>query len=206
DLIQAYQDQYENKFKELELLGTFLKILKQADNVQNSFSNSIIMTSVNQSKLIIDKIQNTIGELTASNVADKLNENFANISSSSQSSNLEKISNNSNESASDNLSSFKFILDLFQYFFKQFDIYEKHDLIRPNLINYFQNNNKNPGIVLSHLIDHKHHFLFTGIIGFFFQYGIGTTINHQRAIEMYTKVTELKDTFGNAQSNNKRLI
>ncbi|CAG8586057.1 17038_t:CDS:2, partial [Racocetra fulgida] len=106
DLIQAYQDQYENKFKELDLLGTFLKILKQSDNVQNSFSNSIIMTSVNQSKLILYKIQNTIGELTASNVADKLNENFANISSSSQSSNLEKIPNNSQESASDNLSSF----------------------------------------------------------------------------------------------------
>ncbi|CAG8520850.1 20779_t:CDS:2 [Cetraspora pellucida] len=199
DLIQAYQDQYDNKAKELDLLGTFLKTLKQSDNARNSFSNSLIMTSVNQSKLIIDKIQNTIGELTASNVSDKLYENSANISSSSQFGNLEKISNNSHESASDKLSSFKFILDLFQYFFKNFDTYEQHNSIRPNLIKYFQNNNKNPANILNHLIDHKHHLYFTGIIGFFFQYGIGTTINHKKAIEMYAKVTELKDTFDNAQ-------
>ncbi|CAG8611370.1 8562_t:CDS:2, partial [Cetraspora pellucida] len=206
DLIQAYQDQYDNKAKELDLIGTFLKTLKQSDNARGSFSNSIIMTSVNQSKLIIDKIQNTIGELTASNVSDKLYENSANISSSSQFGNLEKISNNSHESASDKLSSFKFILDLFQYFFKNFDTYEQHNSIRTNLIKYFQNNNKNPANILNHLIDHKHHLYFTGIIGFFFQYGIGTTINHKKAIEMYAKVTELKDTFDNAQSNTKGVV
>ncbi|CAG8596863.1 1961_t:CDS:2 [Dentiscutata erythropus] len=91
DLIQTYQEQYDNKAKELDLLSTFLKILKQSDdNIQSPFSNSMIF---NQSKLIIDKIQNTIGELTASNIFDKLNENSANILSLSQSSNLEKNSN-----------------------------------------------------------------------------------------------------------------
>ncbi|CAG8526443.1 21913_t:CDS:2 [Gigaspora margarita] len=192
ELIQTYQEQYDSKNKELEILGTFLKTLKQSDNVLNPFSNSII---INQSKLIFDKIQNTIGELTASSISEKLSENSANIPSSS-SSNLEKNSNNFNESPSDKLSSFKFILDLFQYFFKYFDTYEQHNVIGPMLINYFQNNNKNPTTILNHLINHKHHLYFTGIIGFCFQYGIGTIINHKKAIEMYTRATELKDTFG----------
>ncbi|CAG8446648.1 7292_t:CDS:2 [Gigaspora rosea] len=192
DLIQTYQEEYDNKAKELEILGTFLKTLKQPDNVLNPFSTSIIM---NQSKLIFDKIQNTIGELTASSISEKLSENSANIPSLS--SNLEKNFNNFNESPSDKLSSFKFILDLFQYFFKYFDTYEQHNAIGPMLINYFQNNNKNPTTILNHLINHKHHLYFTGIIGFCFLYGIGTTINHKKAIEMYTRATELKDTFGN---------
>ncbi|KAF0544030.1 kinase-like protein [Gigaspora margarita] len=202
ELIQTYQEQYDSKIKELEILGTFLKTLKQSDNVLNPFSNSII---INQSKLIFDKIQNTIGELTASSISEKLSENSANIPSLS-SNNLEKNSNNFNESPSDKLSSFKFILDLFQYFFKYFDTYEQHNVIGPMLINYFQNNNKNPTTILNHLINHKHHLYFTGIIGFCFQYGIGTIINHKKAIEMYTRATELKDTFGSVQTNSKGVL
>ncbi|CAG8691596.1 6770_t:CDS:1, partial [Scutellospora calospora] len=155
---------------------------------------------VNQSKLIIDKIQNTIGELTASNVAEKLNENSANILS-----NLEKNSN-FHDTTSDSLSFFKFILDLFQHFFKQFDIYDQHNTIRSILLNYFQRHNKNPATVLNQLMNYKHHLYFTGIIGFFFQYGIGTTIDFQKAIEMYSKATELKDTFGNVQTNTKGVV
>lgn len=78
-----------------------------------------------------------------------------------------------------------FIKKLFHYFtnlfFKQ-HIVMAHFLVRKYIIDQ----RKNPVKILHHLIHNDYHY-FTSMIGFFYQYGIGTFVDYQIAFEYYSR-------------------
>ncbi|RHZ57697.1 hypothetical protein Glove_384g19 [Diversispora epigaea] len=77
-----------------------------------------------------------------------------------------------------------FINDLFEFFIdarkKQFQD------IRPILIkNYIREHKKNPVEILCEMIRHPSYYLFTSLIGFFYQHGIGTVVDYQMALKFF---------------------
>ncbi|RHZ85794.1 hypothetical protein Glove_60g169 [Diversispora epigaea] len=87
-----------------------------------------------------------------------------------------------------------FIKDLFEIFIdarkKQFPD------IRPIIIkNYIRERKKNPVKILYEMIRHPSHYSFTSLIGFFYQYGIGTVVDYQMALKFFNfAANEIIDT------------
>ncbi|RHZ89389.1 hypothetical protein Glove_15g15 [Diversispora epigaea] len=77
-----------------------------------------------------------------------------------------------------------FINDLFEIFI---DVRKKQvENIRPIMIkNYIREHKKNPVKVLNEMIRHPSYYLFTSVIGFFYQYGIGTVVDYQMALKFF---------------------
>ncbi|CAG8808723.1 20662_t:CDS:2, partial [Gigaspora rosea] len=88
----------------------------------------------------------------------------------------------------------KFLYDLNQLFIKQFNIQGVSKNCANfiiNSINYYINeNNKNPDEIHVQYNNHQYKHYFTSIIGFFYEYGIGTTIDYLKAFEMYKQAVD----------------
>ncbi|RHZ75208.1 hypothetical protein Glove_216g129 [Diversispora epigaea] len=81
------------------------------------------------------------------------------------------------------------IIKLLDFFIDQFN--KQHtDRVSNVIKNYIKRSNINPVKIFHHLIQLQHHepyFLyFSSMIGFFYQYGIGTFIDYQLAFKMYS--------------------
>ncbi|RHZ81725.1 hypothetical protein Glove_117g128 [Diversispora epigaea] len=77
-----------------------------------------------------------------------------------------------------------FIKDLFELLIDLFDRQPRD--IRPITIkNYIREHKKNPVEILSKMISHESYYLFTSLIGFFYQYGIGTVADYQMALKFF---------------------
>ncbi|CAB5363939.1 unnamed protein product [Rhizophagus irregularis] len=81
--------------------------------------------------------------------------------------------------------------------------------------NKLQSNNKNPKRIFKVMENHKESkFLFTSIMGFFYQYGIGCELNKKKAIELYLlainnenfNILHLNDEDNNLFFINKNII
>ncbi|KAF0411260.1 calmodulin-dependent protein kinase [Gigaspora margarita] len=74
-----------------------------------------------------------------------------------------------------------------------------------NLLNAIihDDNNKCPFKILEQYYNHQLRICFTGIIGFFYEYGIGTSVDYCKAFDMYKKAAE-EFYFANNDSLNKR--
>ncbi|KAF0490589.1 kinase-like protein [Gigaspora margarita] len=107
------------------------------------------------------------------------NSNISNITKSQ-----DNISNNDQ----------KFLYDLNQLFITQFNIQgvSKNcaNFIINNINNYMNENNKNPDEIFVQYYNHQYKYYFTSIIGFFYEYGIGTTIDYFKAFEMYKQAAD----------------
>ncbi|CAG8706925.1 30766_t:CDS:2, partial [Racocetra persica] len=68
----------------------------------------------------------------------------------------------------------EFILNLFKYFFKIFNTHYEPVYVVNLLRQYFKDNNKNPLDIFNQLIHHRNQNYFTSMIGYFYQFGIGT--------------------------------
>ncbi|RHZ64392.1 hypothetical protein Glove_325g9 [Diversispora epigaea] len=96
-----------------------------------------------------------------------------------------------------------FIKDLLEFFInlckKQFQE------MRPIMIkDYIRKHKKNPVEILYEMISHPSHRLFTCLIGFFYQYGIGTVTDYQMAFKFFNlAVNEIIDTFSSSPSSLK---
>ncbi|RHZ88949.1 hypothetical protein Glove_19g311 [Diversispora epigaea] len=103
------------------------------------------------------------------------------------------------------LKSMVFINDIFEFF-----IYtrKKHPRdIRPIIIkNYISENKKNPVEILYKMIRHPSYYLFTSLIGSFYQYGVGTVVDYQMAFKFFNlAVSEIIDTSSFNSSSLKKL-
>ncbi|RHZ81829.1 hypothetical protein Glove_117g173 [Diversispora epigaea] len=77
-----------------------------------------------------------------------------------------------------------FIKDLFELLNDLFN--RQFREIRPITIkNYIIEHKKNPVEVFSKMISHPYYYWFTGLIGFFYQHGIGTVADYQMAIKFF---------------------
>ncbi|RHZ85380.1 hypothetical protein Glove_66g47 [Diversispora epigaea] len=98
-----------------------------------------------------------------------------------------------------------FIKDLFEFFIdlrkKQF-----HEM-RPIMIkNYIREHKKNPVEILYEMIRHPSHHLFTCLIGFFYEYGIGTVVDYQMAFKFFNlAANEIIETSSSNSSSLKKL-
>ncbi|CAG8842116.1 44257_t:CDS:2, partial [Gigaspora margarita] len=54
----------------------------------------------------------------------------------------------------------------------------------------FVENNKNPEDILKQYNNYKYRYYFTSLIGFFYEYGIGTIIDYYKAFEMYAQASK----------------
>ncbi|RHZ77785.1 hypothetical protein Glove_173g36 [Diversispora epigaea] len=98
-----------------------------------------------------------------------------------------------------------FINDLFEIFI---DIRKKQfENIRPIIIkNYIREHKKNPVEVLHGMIRHSYYYLFTSLIGFFYQYGIGTVVDYKMALKFFNlAVNEIIDTSSSNSSSLRKL-
>ena len=77
-----------------------------------------------------------------------------------------------------------FINDLFEFFIgihkKQFQ-----DMQPIMIKNYIREHNLNPVKILHKMIRYPSHYWFTSLIGFFYQFGIGTVIDNQMAFKFF---------------------
>ncbi|CAG8471335.1 6078_t:CDS:2, partial [Gigaspora margarita] len=88
----------------------------------------------------------------------------------------------------------KILYDLNQLFITQFNIQSVVKYAENSIIfcikKYFVENNKNPKDILDQYNSYKYRYYFTSIIGFFYEYGIGTIIDYYKAFEMYTQASK----------------
>ncbi|RHZ81690.1 hypothetical protein Glove_117g195 [Diversispora epigaea] len=92
------------------------------------------------------------------------------------------------------------IKKLFEYFINVFKIQSKE--MRPVMIkNYVREYNLNPVKILHKLIRYPSHYWFTSLIGFFYQYGIGTVKNHQMAFSFFNLASNERIDMKNISSN-----
>ncbi|CAG8633296.1 20448_t:CDS:2, partial [Gigaspora margarita] len=87
-----------------------------------------------------------------------------------------------------------FLYNLNQLFISQFNIQgvSKNStcFIIYRIKKYIEENNKTANEIFNQYYNHQHKFYFTSIIGFFYEHGIGTTINYSEAFKMYEEATK----------------
>ncbi|RHZ45735.1 hypothetical protein Glove_658g1 [Diversispora epigaea] len=91
-----------------------------------------------------------------------------------------------------------FINDLFEFFI---DTRKKQSRdMQPIIIkNYVCKHKKNPVEILYELIRHPFYYLYTSLIGFFYQYGIGTVADNQMAFKFFNlAANKIIDTSSNS--------
>ncbi|CAG8494222.1 479_t:CDS:2, partial [Cetraspora pellucida] len=85
----------------------------------------------------------------------------------------------------------RFLYGLNQLFISQFDKQGISETTTCSIIfhieSYISNHVTKPNVILKQYCNHKYRHYFTSIIGFFYEYGIGTDINHYMAYDMYSK-------------------
>ncbi|KAF0405445.1 kinase-like protein [Gigaspora margarita] len=97
----------------------------------------------------------------------------------------------------------KFLYNLNQLFITQFNIQGISKNTTCSIIyqlkRYINEHNKTLGDVFNQYFNNKHRHYFTSIIGFFYEYGIGTVINYSMAYDMYNQAA--KDIYFMVTSN-----
>ncbi|RHZ86284.1 hypothetical protein Glove_52g40 [Diversispora epigaea] len=77
-----------------------------------------------------------------------------------------------------------FIKDLFEFFIDLFN--RQPRIIRAITIkNYIREHKRNPVEILYQMTSHPSYYWFTSLIGFFYQYGIGTVADNQMALKFF---------------------
>ncbi|RHZ53617.1 hypothetical protein Glove_440g20 [Diversispora epigaea] len=175
---------------------------------QNGNSRPDIFTSVkNLSEIIISNasFENATHQLQPYNFADEV------ISVKSEKSSMQneepKIKSGSpfvDVSADINV----FIIDLFEFFINlRNNQFQEMRLIM--IKNYIREHKKNPVEILYEMISHH---LFTCLIGYFYEYGIGTVVDNPMAFKFYNlAANEIETSFSNSSplrklhNNNKEI-
>ncbi|CAG8803523.1 5311_t:CDS:2, partial [Racocetra persica] len=87
-----------------------------------------------------------------------------------------------------------FLYNLNQLFISQFNIQTASELTTNSIIHsvkkYIDDNNKNPDEILKQYYNHQCRYYYTSIIGFFYEYGIGTIVDYDTAFNMYNQAAE----------------
>ncbi|CAG8673103.1 324_t:CDS:1, partial [Scutellospora calospora] len=100
---------------------------------------------------------------------------------------IQKVSFKSYHPFTNDLFDDKSIINLFQYFFKLFNTHYEPVYIVNMLRQYFIDNKINPSNTFKQLIHHKDQIYFSSMIGYFYQFRIGTDISYRFAIKFYSR-------------------
>ncbi|KAF0543578.1 kinase-like protein [Gigaspora margarita] len=99
----------------------------------------------------------------------------------------------------------QFLYDLSKLFIDQFNIQGVSKGTSSSIIyeikEYIDKNYKNPKEILVQYCNHQYRSCFTSIIGFFYEYGIGTDVNYSKAFEMYKEAADDSCFIFNDSSN-----
>ncbi|RHZ89437.1 hypothetical protein Glove_14g31 [Diversispora epigaea] len=80
-----------------------------------------------------------------------------------------------------------FIIKLYLFFIEQFNIQSVNNTVAFYLQEYIKNFFLNSSKVFMKLLQNPYNSYFTSMIGFFYEFGVGTKINEQMAFEMYAR-------------------
>ncbi|RHZ60930.1 hypothetical protein Glove_350g99 [Diversispora epigaea] len=154
---------------------------------RESITKSSLLSSISTNNNIIDLINDTIvklkGEKTIPGIPPKYKEIYTDC--------LERYRNSRPyilEIVND-LSEINIISDLNSK--NEFEKSNEEEIpspkeMRPTMIkNYIREHNLNPVKILLSMIRYPSHYWFTSLIGFFYQYGIGTVIDNQMAFKFF---------------------
>ncbi|KAF0561190.1 kinase-like protein [Gigaspora margarita] len=191
DLFKHYNNLYDKTAKELELISLLITSLKKYLNDDNSVNNQNNLNKedlFNQNNLCEDSTPINRDDLIEDGLFNNQS-NLLNLISSLQSS-LVDISEQTEDFKEQ-----KFLYNLNQFFITQFNIQggamkDTISSIVYCLKKYIDDNNQNPEEILQEYYNYKYRSYFMSIIGFFHEYGIGTTINYHKAYDMYKKASE----------------
>ncbi|CAG8605172.1 9512_t:CDS:2 [Gigaspora margarita] len=187
------------KYQKVDLHENILKFIGIVKQSMNEFilysSTNLLQHYIDLRNEITEKLEIITSILKALKMNHCDNDQRNNILNDSRS--LTTNSNISNITKSqDNISNNdqKFLYDLNQLFITQFNIQgiSKNcaNFIINNINNYMNENNKNPDEIFVQYYNHQYKYYFTSIIGFFYEYGIGTTIDNFKAFEMYKQAAD----------------
>ncbi|CAG8603512.1 1952_t:CDS:2 [Cetraspora pellucida] len=88
----------------------------------------------------------------------------------------------------------RFLFNLNNLFILQFNIQGISEITSSSIVqcirNSIINNGKYPPEVFNLYYNNQFRFCFTGIIGFFYEYGIGTNVDYYKAFDMYKKAAD----------------
>ncbi|CAG8630581.1 6077_t:CDS:2, partial [Cetraspora pellucida] len=88
----------------------------------------------------------------------------------------------------------QFLYDLNKLFIDQFNIQGVSKGTSSSIIywikKHIDENDKNPNEIIAQYCGHQYRSCFTSIIGFFYEYGIGTEIDYSKAFEMYRQAAD----------------
>ncbi|CAG8682601.1 5011_t:CDS:1, partial [Scutellospora calospora] len=88
----------------------------------------------------------------------------------------------------------EFLYNLNQFFINLFNTQGVTDNGKISTIyclkKYIDDVNKNPDEILNQYNTYKHRYLFTGIIGYFYEYRIGTTVDYHKAFDIYSQAAK----------------
>ncbi|RHZ60990.1 hypothetical protein Glove_350g116 [Diversispora epigaea] len=128
---------------------------------------------------------NIISNINTKNKLEKLNEEIPSTNS------ITTKTNNYN---------IIFIKKLFEFFINIFKI--QFQEMRPIMIkNYIREYNLNPVKILHEMIRYPSHYWFTSLIGFFYQFGIGTVIDNKMAFKFFDLAANERIYMKNTSSN-----
>ncbi|RHZ48428.1 hypothetical protein Glove_551g20 [Diversispora epigaea] len=99
-----------------------------------------------------------------------------------------------------------FINDLFEFYI---DVRKKQSRVMQSILikNYIREHKMNPVKILYKMIRHPFYYLFTNLIGFFYQYGIGTVIDNRMALKFFNlAANEIIGTFHPSNSLSLRKL
>ncbi|CAG8738039.1 22646_t:CDS:10 [Gigaspora margarita] len=172
-----YFDNWQNEVtKELKLISLIISTLKKTSTISMAETLNGI-TEINQRKIL------NLSSLPALNITPFAPLNNANIK------------RNYNEQ--------KFLYDLNQIFISQFNIQGISENTTCSIIyhikKYINSHDKKPDDIFNQYCNNKYKYYFTSIIGFFYEYGIGTVVNYYMAYDMYNQA--VKDIYLTVTTN-----
>ncbi|RHZ60947.1 hypothetical protein Glove_350g138 [Diversispora epigaea] len=92
------------------------------------------------------------------------------------------------------------IKKLFEFFINSFKI-QSHEMGPITIKNYVREHNLNPAKILHEMIRYPSHHWFSSLIGFFYQFGIGTVIDNQMAFKFFNIASDETIYVRNDSSN-----
>ncbi|RIB30088.1 hypothetical protein C2G38_2153718 [Gigaspora rosea] len=191
DLLQHTNLQSEIEI-ELKLMSSIIETLKKSKTSLNEKVKPILPDDQNVEKNNDDqKVENNNDQEVTSNNDDQEvmsnNEDEQEITDDQFLYDLKTLFTNNNDEP-------QFLYDLSKLFIDQFNIQGVSKGTSSSIIyeitKYIDKNYKNPKAILVQYCNHQYRSCFTSIIGFFYEYGIGTEVNYNKAFEMYKEAAD----------------
>ncbi|CAG8813893.1 12906_t:CDS:2, partial [Gigaspora margarita] len=203
DLLQQHINLQSEIEIELKLMSSIVETLKKSKTSLNEKANPFLPNDQNVMKINDDQnVENNDDQEVTSKIDDQEdmnnNDDDQDITDDQFLCDLKTLFTNNNDEP-------QFLYDLSKLFIDQFNIQGVSKGTSSSIIyeikEYIDKNYKNPKEILVQYCNHQYRSCFTSIIGFFYEYGIGTDVNYSKAFEMYKEAADDSCFIFNDSSN-----